>query len=137
MSESSALDAAILAALGDATLVALCPDGAWWQAAPEGATRFVIVSLPTTEDVYEQGREAYEKPTYLVKAVRKETTTANVDAAAARIRTVLEALTTATGYHLMQVQRVERVKYADPDPADAAVQWQHSGGLYEVLAEPV
>lgn len=137
MSDSSTIEAAIFAALNDATLRTLLPDGAWWSAAPQGKTKFVVVSMPTAGETYEEGRTAFEEPTYLIKAVAKESTTATVDAGAARIRVLIEALQAATGYHLLRVQRVERVKYSDPDPVDAAVQWQHSGGLYEVLAEPL
>jgi len=137
VSDSSKIEAAIFTALNDPTLKTLCPDGAWWNAAPQGKTKFVVVSLPTASEEYEEGRTAFEQPTYLIKAVAKESSTATVDAAAARIRVLVEALQAATGYHLMRVQRLERVKYADPDPVDAAIQWQHSGGLYEFLAEPL
>lgn len=137
MSDASQLEAAIFAALnGDATLQTLCPDGAWWNYAPQGKTKFIIVAQPAHEDLQEFQDEAFERFTYQITARSKEASSITVDAAAARIRIVIEGMTSATGYLVTAAQRIERIKYADPDPVDAALVWQHAGGLYEILAQP-
>jgi len=137
MSDSSALDMALVTALTDATLQTLLPDGIWWSVAPQGRTKFVAIELASAVDTYEENRAAFEHPIYRIEAVAKESTPATVDAAADRIRVVMGGALTAVGYHLVRVQRLERVKHGEPDPNDAAVVWQYHGGLYEVLAEPV
>ena len=138
MSDSSALDMAVVTALtADAALRTLLPDGIWWNVAPQGRTKFVAIALETAVDTYEENRAAFEQPVYRIEAVAKESTTATVDAAADRIRVLMGGTLTATGYHLMRVERRERVKHGEHDPGDAAVVWQYHGGLYEIQAEPV
>ena len=51
MADTSDIAAALIAKLGsDSALLALCPNGVYWDQAPPGATRFVIVSLRHGED---------------------------------------------------------------------------------------
>ena len=70
--------------MADATLMALMPDGVYWDVARQGATRFVIVSQVFHLDVPMHGQTAYEQVTYLVKAVELATSGANIQAAACR-----------------------------------------------------
>lgn len=133
MPDSSAIDYAVFAALrADATLMAMVPDGVFRDEAPQGKTKFIVVATPSSEDVPMLGGTAFENQTYLVKAVLKEQTVVNADAAAARIKTDLEAMTAAAGYGGVTAQRTERVAYAEIDPDDADARWQHRGGLYEL-----
>lgn len=137
MADTSAVDAAILAKLlGDSTLMALVPDGVYWDIAKSSATRFVIVSQLAHEDTYQLGGSAWEVGEYLVKAVIKETSGVDAKTAAARIHTLLQdASLTITGYGLMRIQRAERVRYTEIDD-DADARWQHRGGRYSVWVTP-
>lgn len=138
MSDSSAVDVAVFTALrADATLTSLAPDGVWPDVAPQKLTQFVIVSQPTHEDTYEENREAFERFTYLVKAVIKTTSTTIANQAESRIRAAVEGITTITGYRRINMQRTERVAYTEVDPDNPDAHWQHRGGLFELLVEPV
>ena len=104
--------------------------------AKKSAQRFVLISLLAHEDEYQFGGSAWERFTYLVKAVILETTGANVKTAAARIHTLLQDGTLApTGYGLMRMARLERVRYTEVDE-DTDARWQHRGGHYEVMVVP-
>jgi hypothetical protein len=134
--DSSAIDAALVSLLAaDAELTALCPDGIYWDVAPEGTQRLVLVSLTAADDepVFE-GR-AWEDTLYLVKAVMLSTiANQNVKAAAARIDAVLEGATlTATGYTTMIVRRERRFRTSEPNPQNPAIQWFHRGGWYRAV----
>ena len=145
--DSSVVDAAMVATLvGDATLAGYLPDGVFFDEAPQGATRFAIVSQQDHEDTYTQdpdvSRSAFETFVYLVKAVVMGTSGSasgsNVKDAAARIHALLQGgtLGSLTGYRLRNLQRLERVRYTeDDDQSDR--RWQHRGGLYQVLVEPL
>lgn len=139
MADASEIDAAIVAALsGDSTLDALMPDGVFVDVAPNGATAFVIVSLTYHEDVYQFGEgRAFERATYLVKAVEQTVNGANVKSAAARIDALLQDVAlTITGYTHLVTRRVERVRYTEIDEVDNNIRWQHRGGRYEVVVSP-
>jgi hypothetical protein len=132
--DSSDVDAALSAKLlGDATLMALMPDGVYFDVASKNATRFVLLSLLTHEDNYQFGGEAWEVFTYLVKAVALNTSGGDVKTAAQRIHTLLQDGTlSATGYGLMRMQRTERLRITEVDEANNDIRWQHRGGHYEV-----
>jgi hypothetical protein len=136
MSDSAAVDGAVFTALNDATLATYVPDGIWRDVAPAGKTRFVVVSTPAHEDVPMLQGTAFERATYLVKAVVKNTSSATANSAEARIKTLMEGITTITGYGVAGVQRTERVAYTESDPDNPDTLWQHRGGLYEVLVSP-
>ena len=133
MPDSAAIDAALSAKLlGDATLMALVPDGVYMDIAGGHATRFVIVSLMSALDTAMFQGRAFESAVYLVKAVEKGTSGLNAKAAAARIDALLEQGTlTITGYVLMSMARTERIRYTEVDQESDA-RWQHHGGLYSV-----
>ena len=138
MPDSSAIDAALSAKLlGDATLMALIPDGVYMDIAGKNAERFAIVSLMSALDTGMFNARAYESPIYLVKAVEKDGSGVNAKAAAARIDVLLEQGTlTITGYALMTMHRIERIRYTEVDD-DQDARWQHRGGLYRVEVSPV
>ena len=136
--DASALDAALLSRLQtDAVLTSLMPDGVYWDLAPQGSTEFVIVSLSDfSSELIFGDADAFDRPAYLVKATARTTGGTAVKDAAARIHDLLhrQPLTlTGTGYELMLMRRVRRVRYTELDPTDQALRWQHRGGVYEIL----
>jgi hypothetical protein len=135
MPDSSNVDAALTAKLlADATLMALATDGVYFDEATAGKTKFVILSLVTESDEPMFGARAFEDATYLVKYVELGTSGINAKAAAARIDVLLEQGTlTVTGYGLMVMRRVERVRYTEVDDVDSSIRWQHRGGRYQIV----
>jgi hypothetical protein len=138
MPDSSDIDNAVVALLGaDATLLGLCPNGVYWDLAPEQATRFVLVSLVHAEDVpsYDQGTAA-EAIVYAVKAVMLKSANGDTKAAAARIQSLLhDQPLTVAGYTWATMHRDEadpRIRYTERDDKDPAVLWYHRGGNYRV-----
>jgi|SRR6185503_10692106 len=134
MPDSSAIDNALIAKLGsDATLLAICTNGVYWDEAPPGATKFVIVSMVDEVDEPKFGGRAYEDALYLVKAVALSTSGANVQSAAARIDVLLEDTTlTVSGYTHMVMHREARVRLTEVDDVDPSIRWLHRGGHYRV-----
>jgi len=134
MSDSSDIDAAISARLlGDATLMALMPDGVFFDEAAQNAQKFVLISLLDEHDEPIFGARGYEDALYLVKAVALSSSGANVKAAAARIDALLEDQPlTVAGYTWMTVHRETRVRMAEVDDVDPSIRWQHRGGHYRV-----
>lgn len=137
-SNSSDIDSALVTKLGaDAALLALLPHGAHWDEAPPGSTRFVIVSLVDAADEPMQGGCAYEDALYLVKAVALSTAGADMKAAEARIKALLEdqALVVA-GYTWMTLHREARIRRTEVDDADPSIRWYHRGGHYRLQMAP-
>jgi hypothetical protein len=134
MSDSSAIDNALVALLGsDTTLLSYCPNGVYWDEAPPNSTKFVIVSLIDEADQATFGGRAYEDALYLVKAVALSTAGANMQAAAARIDTLLnDQMMTVSGYTHMVMHRESRVRITEVDDEDASIRWLHRGGYYRV-----
>lgn len=136
MADSSNIDNALIALLGaDATLLALCPNGAYYDEAPPGSTRFVIVSLmdETDEPIF-RGR-AFEDGTYMVKAVMRSNASGDIKSAAARIDALLDQQPlTVTGYNVTVMRRTSRIRQTEVDEEDQTIRWQHRGGLYQVVA---
>jgi hypothetical protein len=133
-SDSSDVDNALIAKLGaDATLLALMPNGVYLDEAPQGSTRFVIVSLIDEHDAAMFEARAFEDALYLVKAVALSTAGGNVKDAAARIDALLENGTLAiSGYKLMTMSRESRIRSTEVDEIDGSIRWQHRGGRYRV-----
>jgi len=138
MADSSNVHAAVVGLLiGDATLNALMPDGIYWDVGRQGSTRFVIVSQVIHQEFPMQGTTSYEVFTYLVKAVELATGSANIHAAAARIKSLLHDTTySITGYDLMNSQCVEWVDYVETDPDDPDATWRHRGARFEIMVSP-
>ena len=129
-------DAVIAKLRADATLDTLAPGGVYLDVAKPGVSEpFVVVTLQAHQDADEQsGATAYETAFVWVKAVGQGTTRAAVSAAYARIHAVLQNATlTLTGGTSVDVHRTERIAYVE---VDGPVRWQHSGGLYAVMADP-
>jgi hypothetical protein len=135
MSDSSAIDTELMALLsGDQTLMALTPDGVFWDEAPPKSKRFVIVSLVEEHDESIFDGRAYEDALYLVKAVMLKSANGNIAAAAARIDTILEGATLlVTGYTPMVCARESRVRMTEVDEVDDTIRWFHRGGQYRVM----
>ena len=92
MADTSDIASALIAKLGsDAELLSLCPNGVYWDEAPPGSTRFVIVAFINAIDRGVFGRRAIEEGIYLVEARMLSTVQgANIKRAAARIDELLE-----------------------------------------------
>jgi hypothetical protein len=135
MADSSNVDNALIAKLlGDATLMALVPDGIFFDQAAPGLRRFVIVSLVDEHDEPMFGGRAFEDGIYQVEAQMLSTSGGDVKAAAARIDTLLDGgALTASGYSLMTMRRVERVRVTEVDDADKSIRWQRRGGRYQIM----
>lgn len=136
MSDSSEIDAALSAKLlADATLMSYATDGVYFDEAAALKTKFVIVSLVIEFDEQEFGARSFEDGTYLVKYVEFGMNGLNAKAAAARIDALLDGKTlTINGYTLMNMQRIERVRYTEVDQIDPSLRWQHRGGRYQLRA---
>lgn len=140
MPDSSAIDNAIIAKLGaDATLLALVPNGVYWDEAPQHSPtrpmgRFVVVSLVDEVDEEKFGGRAYEDALYMVKVVMLSSAAGNIQAAAARVDALLEDQPlTVAGYAWMTMHRESRIRITEVDEVDASIRWQHRGGHYRVM----
>lgn len=136
--DSGAVDSAVVGLLqADATLKGLLPDGVFFDAAPQGARKFAIVSLFDHEDEYAfQGKKAFEHFEYFVKAVIFSTSGTEARNAAKQIDALLHnAALTVTGYTVARCQRSQYRRYSEPD-VNPDQQWQHRGGQYFVDAVP-
>ena len=135
MPDSSLIENAVIAKLlADGTLMALVPDGVYFDEAAAGKQRFVIVSLIDEHDEPQFGGRSYEDTLLMVKAVMLSSAGGNIQAAAARIDTLLEGGTlTAAGYALMTLARESRIRATEVDEADSAIRWQHRGGNYRLV----
>lgn len=135
MADSSDIDAALVVKLGsDAALLALCPNGVYFDEAPPGATRFVIVSLADEQDEDVEGGTAYEDGLYQVEARMLSTISgANIKAAAARIQALLhDQSLTVSGYTYMTCHRESRIRLTEVDDQDNSIRWFRRGGNYRV-----
>jgi hypothetical protein len=138
VADVAAVDAAVIAALaGDATLMALLPDGVYSDLAPAGKTRFVIVQHQTHHDEEGFRDPLFEEFRYAVTARVLETTGADANAAALRIHELLEnTVLTIAGYTHSSTLRVERHKATEVDAIDNDIRWQIAGGDYEIFVSP-
>lgn len=127
-----------MAMLGsDATLLALVPNGVYWDEAPPDSQRFVIVSMIEEHDEIAFDGRSFEDALYAVEArILSKVANANVVAiqAAARIDALLDgAVLTATGYKTMAVHREARTRITEVDVVDTAIRWYRAGGNYRVV----
>jgi hypothetical protein len=135
VADTSDIAAALIAKLGsDTELLALCPNGVYWDEAPPGATRFVIVSFVTAVDLGVFQKRAIEDGLYFVEARMLSTVPgANIKAAAARIDALLEDQPlTVAGYHWMTTHREEPTRMTEVDALDASLRWFRRGGRYRI-----
>src|SRR4249919_2732735 len=117
MADSSDIENAVIALLGaDATLLALCPNGAYYDEAPPGSDRFVIVSMLSEHDEPMLGGIAFEDMTLLVKAVMRSNASGDIKSAAARIQVLLhQQPLTVTGYGISIMRRTSRIRLTEVD----------------------
>lgn len=141
--DAGVIDAALVARLGaDSQLLALMPDGVFFDEAPHGAQRFVLVTLVSAKDVATQGRagerRAMEDIVYEVTAVMLGSSAPECATAATRIDALLEDQPLdGAGYDGLACYRVERVRTTATDRSDAALRWQVRGGRYRVQVAPI
>lgn len=136
MADSSDVDAALITKLqSDTALAALTPGGWYMDEAPPGLTQFGIVALVDEHDEPIFGGRAFEDGAYLVKHVELSTVAVkHGKAAAARIDVLLDQGTlTITGYALMAMRRVERIRMTEVDDTDSSIRWYHRGGRYQLV----
>jgi len=146
MPDSSAIDQALVdKLLGDATLMALTPDGVFFDEAGASmvtggnATRFVIVSLVDADDVGElNGGTAFEDGLYLIDPRALSSSGGDVRAAAARIKVVLHNQPlTVTGYTWMTVHKEGRAAgRVEVDEGDPSIRWNKRPAYYRVQMAP-
>lgn len=136
MPDSSLIDNALIALLGaDITLLALVPNGIYYDEAPPNSTRFVIVSVVDQHDEPMFNGRAFEDTLYLVKAVMRSDANGDIKAAAARIDVLLEQQPlTVSGYNVSCMRRESRVRMTEVDEIDQSIRWFHRGGRYQVVA---
>ena len=133
MADTSDIASALIAKLGsDAELLSLCPNGVYWDEAPPGSTRFVIVAFINAIDRGVFGKRAIEEGIYLVEARMLSTVQgANIKRAAARIDELLEDQPlTVAGYTWSTMHRVEPVRLTEVDEVDPSIRWNRRGGQY-------
>jgi Protein of unknown function (DUF3168) len=140
--DSGEIDIALVQVLsGDAALMALVPDGVYFNEAPQGMENFVIVSLVEGLVRAQMGaateRRAAEDAEYIVKAVLLNGSSADAREAAARIDDLLEDQTIPIdGFTCLSIVRSQRIHDTEPDDVDTTIRWQHRGGFYRILAAP-
>jgi hypothetical protein len=134
MADSSLIDQALLAHLGsDATLLSHAINGIYYQEAPEGAKRFVIVSLVDEHDEGVFNQRAYEDALYMIEARMASTAGGNIQAAAQRIDELLEDVQIqVAGYNYMACYRESRMRFTEVDDADPSIRWFRRGGMYRI-----
>ena len=113
---------------------AILTDGAFFDAAPQGAKKFVRVSLVTSLDEPMYGGRAYEDAFYQVTAEMVNPPAADIIAAENRIDALLEDNQTLepVGYTRMASIRTSRIRTVVPDQVDPSLFWHQRGGIYEI-----
>jgi hypothetical protein len=122
----------------DAALRLLLPDGAWFAEAPPGSTRFVILSLISSFEIPIFGGPGYKDAVYLVEARALMTSGADVEAAFARITTLLtDTELVIPEYGAMLVQFEEELEMVEVDDIDPSIRWNRCGGHLHVMVAPL
>ncbi len=142
MSDSSGIVNALVAKLGaDTVLLNYMTNGVYEDMAPEGMTKFVIVSQILAQDVDTFGGRAYEDVFVLIEARATVESRGDVRAAAAEIDALLDppaatspgtATLDVTGYTLMGIQREEFVRATERDEQNTSIVWKRRGGRYRI-----
>lgn len=137
--DTSAIDAAVVGRLlADSALMAAMPGGVYFDVAADGKTQYVLVSHVDASDDHYFENERDEHIVYAIKAVELSTTGSNVGTAARRIDALFDGADFAiTGYNLHSSQREKPLRYTEVDDVDRSKRWQHRGGHYEVVAQPL
>jgi len=138
MIDATEVERALIGKLAaDPALGAALPDGVYYDVAPIGATKFVIVSLSTSRGLYElNDAETFRAFIYVVKAVALGPAGDTVAAADKRIQELVDRQpldVTAAGASLMVARWVDRIRYTETANNDV---WQHRGARYEIMVTP-
>ena len=143
MADSSLVDAAVITTLAsDSALLAILPDGVFFDEAPPACRRFAIVSLVDSSGIptWDPGGgvvRAMDDRVYAVTAVVKGTT-GDIAAAAARINALLHNQSlSVSGYTFTSTawdEELGDIRYTEVDDLDASIRWQHRGAHYRVQA---
>ena len=145
MRNSSDLDSALVARLGsDPVLLALCPNGVYFDLAPAGCTRFVLVqhaAPPVDIPMQGGGGRAIEDGLYTIDARMVSTAGGDINAAAARIDELLEdqpllapgSTEQIPGYAWMYLSRETRFRQIERDAVDPTIFWFRRGGHYRLM----
>lgn len=134
MADSSDIDNALVAYLGaDSMLLALVPNGVYFDQAPPNSTRFVIVSLVDESDEQMFQARAYEDALYRVEVFMLKSANGNPKAAFARVDALLEGATlTIPDYSVMTLHRESRERRTERDEADESIIWYRRAGNYRL-----
>ena len=140
----SALRNAIIAHLkADSTVTDAATGGIWPGLPPKGRATYPFITVTThkadtPERVFRGGNTAadevaFERATFLVKAIDKSTSPNAAANIKALVRTALDgAEITVTGYESLSCQwRADIPGYSE---LDDSTQFQHEGGLFELWA---
>lgn len=124
---------------GDPELTGYLPDGVYYDEAPIGATRFVIVSLSSSRGLYElDDDETFREFVYVVKAVVQASGSDPVAKADKRIQALIDRqdldLPPSAGAELMVARWVDRIRYTESVNNET---WQHRGGRYQITVTPI
>jgi len=122
----------------DPALAAALPDGVYYDLAPLGSTRFVIVSLSSSRALYEiNDGETLRAFIYVVKGVALGSASDAVAAADKRIQELIDRqpldLPPEAGATLMVARWVDRIRFTENANNDI---WQHRGARYEITVTP-
>lgn len=133
---SGDIDAALIARLAqDPQLRALLPDGVFFDLAPPGSMRFVLLSLVVEQDWQQFLTRALEETLYQVEARALSTTNTDMKAAAYRIDQLLDNQPlTVAGYASLAMFRESRIRLTEADDVDPDVRWYRRGGEYRLVA---
>jgi uncharacterized membrane protein len=141
-------DALIAKLAADVALVAAMPDGVWFNVAPQGKRRFVIVSLIVAFNEPElNGRRSFKDAYYLVEARALSAdagANAAVIAAAERIDVLLDPqpplpppTLAVSGYTLVNMECEEDVQETEQDDADLSIAWLRAGEQVRIQVAPI
>jgi hypothetical protein len=135
-------DALVAKLLGDATLMALVPDGVFFDTANDKAERFVTISFVhgSRQPVFDG--DGIEAMLYSVKAVVLSTKWGTVARAAAqRIDEILDdGDLDVPGFGVLAMFRDDddgRIRYTEIEERDKTSRWQHRGARYRVQVTPI
>jgi len=139
MIDPSEVERALIGKLaGDALLAGFLPDGVYFDLAPQGSTRFAIVSLSTSRGLDElDDGITFRAFVYIVKGVTLGTSGSTLAGADKRIQELIDrqplALPAAAGATLFVSRWVDRIRYTETVANEI---WQHRGARYEISVTP-
>lgn len=134
--DRSAIDKAVIVLLAsDATLLANMTNGIYRDEAPPWATAFVILSVEQADEIGVFNKTGFVDRLYLIEPRARVGAGGDVDAAAARIHTLLhDQPLTVAGYTYMAMYMDAEATTAktERDALDESFQFNKHGALYRV-----